>query len=77
MRPNIVFVGDLPGNPLAEVDVWLGPEGYILNMTLVKSSGAEAWDKAVLKALERTGRLPLDVDGRVPAHVRLAFRPRG
>ncbi len=77
VRQNILLAGDVPGNPQAEVDVWLGPQGYILSMTLVASSGVEAWDKAVLDALKRTNRLPLDVDGRVPSRLRLAFRPRG
>lgn len=76
VRRNIVLAEDVPGNPLAEVDVWLGPQGQILRMELVKSSGIEAWDRAVMKGLSRTERLPLDADGRVPPRVRLAFRPR-
>jgi TonB family protein len=70
---NIVLREDVPGNPVSEVDVWLGPQGYILNTTLVKSSGVQAWDKAVMNALAKTNRLPPDADGRVPQRVRIVF----
>jgi hypothetical protein len=29
-----------------------------------------------MRAVEKTGRLPTDVDGRVPATLLLVFRPR-
>ncbi|RYF35984.1 MAG: protein TolA, partial [Comamonadaceae bacterium] len=41
------------------------------------SSGSPAWDEAVQRALERTGSLPRDVDGRVPSPVVIGFRPQG
>jgi len=34
------------------------------------------WDEAVLRALDRTGVLPRDTDGRVPPNMVIAFRPR-
>lgn len=76
IKPNIVFAETLPGNPAAEVEVRAGPGGTILGRTLVKSSGHPEWDEAVLRAIDRTGTLPRDVDGRVPQRLTITFRPR-
>ena len=76
IKPNIVFTGSLPGNPAAEVEVRAAPGGTILGAKLVKSSGNKEWDEAVLRAIDRTGALPRDVDGRVPATLVISFRPR-
>ncbi|TSE27982.1 protein TolA [Tepidimonas thermarum] len=75
IRPNIVFTDTVPGNPRAEVEVRTMPDGTILSSRLLKSSGHRAWDDAVLRAIERTGRLPRDEDGRVPPTLILGFRP--
>ena len=77
VRPNIVFSDDISGNPKAEVEVRLAPDGTIVGKRLVKSSGVKAWDDAVLRALDKTEVLPRDVDGRVPSSVTIDFRPRG
>ena len=76
IRPNIVFTDSVPGNPRAEVEVRTLPDGTIVSSRLLRSSGQRAWDDAVLRAIERTGRLPRDVDGRVPATLILGFRPQ-
>ncbi len=76
IKPNIVFAENLSGNPAAEVEVRAGPGGTILGRTLVKSSGSPEWDEAVLRAIDRTGSLPRDVDGRVPPRLTITFRPR-
>lgn len=76
IRPNIVFNTDtIAGNPEADVEVRLSPDGRIQSQRLIASSGFKDWDEAVLRAIERTERLPLD-DGRVPAVMVLTFRPR-
>lgn len=76
IKPNIVFTDTPAGNPAAEVDVRAGPGGTILGRTLVRSSGNKEWDEAVLRAIDRTGTLPRDVDGRVPSRLTITFRPR-
>ena len=76
IKPNIVFNDTVPGNPAAEVEVRAGPSGTIVARRLVKSSGHKEWDDAVLRAIDRTGTLPRDVDGRVPATIIVAFRPQ-
>lgn len=75
IKPNIVFTGQVEGNPSAEVEVRALADGSIAKR-LVKSSGNKDWDEAVLRAIDRTATLPRDNDGRVPA-LTLVFRPGG
>jgi colicin import membrane protein len=74
--PNIVFTDTLPGNPAAVVEVRAGPNGTVIGRRLVSSSGHREWDEAVLRAIDRTGTLPRDADGRVPPVIEITFRPR-
>lgn len=76
VKPNIVFTEDIPGNPVAEVEVRTTLDGTITSQRLVKSSGNKAWDDAVIKAIIRTESLPRDVDGRVPTPLIIEFRPK-
>lgn len=76
IKPNIVFVDEVVGNPMAEVEVKTAPEGSIVSSRLLKSSGDKSWDEAVLRAIEKTGKLPRDVDGRVPTSLVIVFRPK-
>lgn len=76
VKPNIVLTNDVPGNPLAQVEVRCAPDGAIIGRRLVRSSGNKEWDDAVLRALDRTEVLPRDTDGRVPSPMLLDFRPR-
>lgn len=76
IKPNIVFTDSIAGNPVAEVDVKLAPNGTILSRQLRKSSGVKSWDEAVLKAIDKTEKLPPDTDGRVPASLTIGFRPK-
>ncbi len=76
IKPNIVFVDDIAGNPRAEVDVRAAPNGTIISRKLSKSSGVKSWDEAVLKAIDKTEKLPPDVDGRVPSSLIIGFRPK-
>jgi colicin import membrane protein len=76
IRPNIVLVDNVAGNPMAAVEVRAAPDGTIIGRRLLKGSGNAAWDQAVLRAIDRTEVLPRDVDGRVPALMTIEFRPR-
>jgi len=76
IRPNIIFSGLVAGNPTAEVEVTTMPTGEILGRKLVRSSGNSDWDTAVLRAIERTQRLPRDEDDRTPSPIIIAFRPK-
>lgn len=75
IKPNIVFTDTPSGNPVAEVEVRLAPDGTIVGQRLTKSSGLPEWDEAVQRAIERTQVLPRDIDGRVPPTMVIAFRP--
>jgi TonB family protein len=75
--PNIIFnPDDVSGNPVAEVEVRTAPDGKIMAHKLIKSSGNKAWDEAVIKALNKTDTLPLDLDGTIPAVMVLGFKPK-
>jgi colicin import membrane protein len=76
IKPNIVFTDDIAGNPTAEVEVRAAADGTITSRKLVKSSGVNSWDEAVLKAIDKTEVLPRDTDGRVPQTLVISFRPK-
>lgn len=79
VRPNVVFPdADLvEGNPAAEFDVRLAPDGAIVGTpTLAKSSGLPKWDEAALRALQKTEKLPRDIDGTVPPRLEVSLRPK-
>jgi colicin import membrane protein len=77
VRPNIVFTDDISGNPTAEVEVRMAPDGTITSSKIVKSSGVKSWDNAVLRALDKTETLPRDADGRVHTPLIIEFKPKG
>jgi colicin import membrane protein len=75
IKPNILLTETVAGNPAADVEVRASPTGTILSRRLVKSSGNKDWDDAVLRAIDRTGELPRDIDGRVPPVLVITFTP--
>jgi colicin import membrane protein len=80
VRPNVVFPdADLiSGNPAAEFDVRLAPDGTIVGTPdLIKTSGNSSWDQAALRALQKTAKLPRDVDGTVPQRLIISLKPKG
>jgi colicin import membrane protein len=76
IRPNIVLLDSIAGNPVAEVEVRVAPDGHIIGRRLLKSSGVPEWDESVLRAVDRTEVLPRDTDGRVPPTIIITFRPQ-
>lgn len=76
IRPNIIYNDSPVGNPVAEVEVRAAPDGSIIGRKLLKASGDAEWDKAVLRAIDKTEMLPRDVDGRVPSLLVISFQPR-
>ena len=75
IKPNITYPGDVVGNPRAEVEVKVSPDGTIQSRRIVQTSGNKAWDDAVLRAIDKTEIFPKDTDGRVPPVIVLGFRP--
>jgi colicin import membrane protein len=80
IKPNITFsdaqLQTVSGNPAAEVVVFCSPSGQIIGSKLKVKSGNEAWDQAVLNAVEKTGSLPRDENGNMPSEITFSFRPR-
>lgn len=76
VKPNIVYPDAINGNPRAEVRVRAAPDGTITSATISKSSGNKAWDDAVVRALEKTDKLPRDIDGTVPSDLLIGFKPQ-
>jgi colicin import membrane protein len=76
LKPNLVLTDSIPGNPEAVVSIRCAPDGTIISRRITKSSGSSAWDDAVVRAIDRTGVLPRDTDGRIPDPIELAWHPQ-
>ena len=75
IKPNIVLTESLPASLVTEVEVRASAAGTVLSRRIVRSSGNATWDDAVLRAIDRSGALPRDRDGRVPPSIVISFRP--
>ena len=78
VRPNITFpdADMVNGNPAAEFDVSVAPDGTIVNVKLRKSSGIPGWDDAAERGLRKTDKLPRDTDGRIFPSLIVELRPK-
>jgi len=72
IKPNIVLTQEVLGNPIAEVEVRCAPDGSIVGRRIVKTSGNPVWDDTVLRAIDRTAKLPLD-NGQILPTMLLVF----
>lgn len=76
VKSNLEFaVSSIEGNPEARVEIRVSPTGTIIARRLTKSSGIPAYDEAILRAVDKTGVLPIDDNGRVPPVMDLGFKP--
>lgn len=75
IRPNIRATEDFPRSLKTEIEVRTTPDGTIISRRVVDGSGNASWDDAALRAIDRTGSLPRDVDGRVPSPIIVVVRP--
>lgn len=78
VRPNITFpdAETVNGNPAAEFEVNLAPDGTIVGVKLTKSSGLPSWDEAAERGLRKTDKLPRDTDGRIFPSLIVSLRPK-
>ncbi len=81
IRPNIVYANESNTQGETEIFVAVRSDGRITSVRITKPSGNPAWDDAVLRAMEKTERLPPDVGGQVPAQIireglMVTLRPR-
>jgi len=76
IKSNIVWnEKDVPAAQ-CNVEVELDPTGNIVARRVVTSQGHPDWCPTVLRALDRTERIPPDIDGRVPPRLSIAFRSK-
>jgi colicin import membrane protein len=75
IKRNIAFTEEAAGNPETLLEVRTAADGKIIQVKLIQASGNDAWDQAVVRGVERTEQLPLDVNGKVPAILQISFRP--
>ena len=76
---HVVYPGGVDtivGNPQAVVQVRVSPGGEIMSARLSKSSGNPSWDEAAVRAIERSERIPPDVDGRYVNDFLVEMRPK-
>jgi colicin import membrane protein len=73
--PSQAYIGRLIAR-IKENVVFSDTSGSIIARRLLRSSGVKEWDDAVLRAIDRTGSLPRDTDGRVPPTIIVEFRPK-
>lgn len=76
IKPYIMIGEDVQGNPRAVAEVDLAPDGRIVRRTLSTKSGSVPWDTAVLNALDKAGKIPLDANGKVPPQMLIGFQPK-
>ena len=79
VKGNVHLPPTLAGNPQAEFQVTLLPNGEVLRVTLTKSSGQRLYDQEVERAILKSSPLPLPADKAAAAIFRdglaLKFRP--
>ena len=61
---------------VVEVEINVASEGTIDSVRVVKPSRFAFWTDTVVRAVRRTGRLPLDADGRIPPRILVTFFAR-
>jgi len=78
IRSNTIFIvpDGLSGNPSAEYDVELLPDGSLRGLRLRKSSGLSGFDEAVKRAIERSQPFPPDQSGSVPSRLTVVHKPK-
>ncbi|ABR91140.1 TolA-related transport transmembrane protein [Janthinobacterium sp. Marseille] len=79
IRQNTTFIvpDGLSGNPAAEFDVELLPDGSLRGEPrLRKSSGVTGFDDAVKRAIERSQPFPPDKSGTVPSRFIVVHKPK-
>lgn len=78
IRRNIVMPPDVPDSATAEFRVTLLPDGSVLEVRLLKSSGNAAYDTAAERAIYKAQPLPLPPDEglkKMFRELRLTIRP--
>jgi colicin import membrane protein len=59
IKRRIIDLPNLPGNPVAELDIIILPGGEVLDVRLRKGSGQAVWDTACERAIRQAQPLPV------------------
>ncbi|QTD43932.1 TonB C-terminal domain-containing protein [Ottowia testudinis] len=60
----------------AVVEVVVSEDGVVQSHELLEAKGSPAWAAAAVRAVLKTGRVPLQADGTVPSRIFIVtFRP--
>jgi colicin import membrane protein len=73
IRDKLYDIQTVPVGTRAEVELRVASDGTITSRRLIRPSGNRDWDEAVLRAVDATGVLPRDTDGRVVPVFPLVF----
>ena len=66
-------VSEQPNAGPVTVQIKSRPDGKILAKKLIRSSGDPDWDNAILQAIDKTEKLPTDIDERTPTTMVVKF----
>ncbi|WP_186019768.1 energy transducer TonB [Burkholderia gladioli] len=74
VQPNILWAGKAAGQQtLIEVDCT--SSGMLETARILQPSGDPTWDQAALKAVVRSGPMPLDKNGEAPRSFTITLTP--
>jgi len=72
---SVPRINNVEGNPIILVNIQIGSDGRIISKRVIRSSGQSEWDKAVIQAIDDTGKIPSD-NGAFPIRsFDLSFKP--
>jgi colicin import membrane protein len=75
INPQIVWHGT--GSRLrTTIAIQCAPDGKLLSVTIVQSSGNPSWDEAVLQAIRNSDPLPVDTNGKAREHFNLTVHSK-
>lgn len=76
IRSNTYFPTppDLAGNPTVEYELGLLPDGSLMGVRLIKSSGLPGFDEAVRRGIQNSEPFPADKSGVVPRDLIVVYQ---
>ncbi len=74
IRSQMRYPANSSGNPVVEIRVEQLPNGEVVNVTVKKPSGVQAFDEAVERAIRAASPLPKDEQGKVERVLNLDYK---
>lgn len=73
IRSQMRYPATASGNPFVKVRIEQLPNGEVLNVTILKASGVQAFDDAVERAIQAASPLPRPAQGQPPRELELTY----